>query len=121
MFVGITRDGFTFDILHHEIWQAVFRGPAIDQAGNVRVIQVGEDLALHQKAFDDGIGVHAALDELQRDLPIESLIRSSCEINGAHPAAANLANDFVGANALAYARLFVAGFVVVMVDQGAYS
>ena len=64
VFVAITRDGFTFDVLHHEIGQAVFRGPAINQPGNVRVIQVGEDLALHHKALDDRIRVHAALDEL---------------------------------------------------------
>ena len=55
-------------------------------------------------------------------MPIESLISASCEINGAHAAAANLANDFVGANALAYPRLFVDGpFIVVAVGKRIYS
>jgi hypothetical protein len=42
-------DGLAFDKLHDEVGQAVFGRAAVEQAGDVRVVERGEDLASLRK------------------------------------------------------------------------
>src|SRR5665213_1795019 len=94
-------DGAAFYILHGEEGDAVGGGPAVEQAGNIRVIQICEDLALVAEAAQDFLGVHAALDDFEGDLLDVFLVVAEGEIDGAHAAAAYLADDAIGAEALA--------------------
>jgi hypothetical protein len=41
--------------------------PAVEQARDIRVIEAGEDLPFRPEAPDDGVGIHPALEDLQRD------------------------------------------------------
>jgi hypothetical protein len=63
--VMITKlvDGFALNIFHGDKRQAVGRAP-INQTGDVRMIERGQDIALHRETADDGVSVHAPLDNL---------------------------------------------------------
>ena len=56
--------GHPFDVFHDQVGDAVFGHPAVQQAGDVGVVEVGQDLALLAKAGDDGVGVHPAFNQL---------------------------------------------------------
>ena len=60
------------------------------------MVQAGEDLPLGAEAADDGVGVHAALEDLQRDALVEHVVVAHREEHGAHAALAQLAHEPVG-------------------------
>ena len=67
MRVAVVVQRLPFDKLHDEVRQAVVSGAAVEQAGDVWMIERGEDLSLFAEAAQDEVGVHAALDQLDRD------------------------------------------------------
>jgi hypothetical protein len=66
------------------IGQPVVRGAAVEQTGDVRVIERREDPALGAKSLQHLRGIHAALDHLDRDVLLELTVDAICE----QPAAA---------------------------------
>ena len=72
--VAVLVDRPPLDVLHDEVGAAVLGGAAVEQLGDVRMVEVGEDLALGAEAADDLVGVHAAPDELDRDPLLELLV-----------------------------------------------
>ena len=70
MAVAITVERLPFDVLHHEVRQAVFSSSAIEQSADVWMIECGEYLSLFAKTAQDEVGVHPALDQFY--------CRSSC-------------------------------------------
>src|SRR5437016_564962 len=120
--VAVLIDGAALDVLHHEIWKTIGSRAAFEQTRDVWMFQIGEDLPLHHEPTQDDVRVHAAVDELDGDLLAILIVSPNGKKDRAHPAAANLANDFVGANALAYPRLFGADpLTVVSVGKGVHS
>ena len=99
--VAILVDRLPLDVLHDEVGAAVLGGAAVEQLGDVRVVEVGEDLALGAEAADDLVRVHAAPDELEGDLLLELLVGPLRQVDRAHAAPAELAHHPVGADALA--------------------
>ncbi len=81
--------GTPFDVLHDEIRQAVLGRVAVQQARDVRVIEAREDLPLVAEAAQHGLRIHAALDELDRDLLLVLPVGAPGEIDRAHAAAAD--------------------------------
>ena len=77
------------------------------------MLEGGEDLPLVAEAAQDLVGVHAALDDLERDALLELLVRALGQIDHAHAAAADLLDDAVRPDAHAGSeRRVVAGKAV---------
>ena len=92
-------------MLHHEVGQAVLRGAAVDQPGDIRVIQLRQDLALLPEAAHYGRRVPVASDQLDGDPLSVLLVVPLGQVDGAHAAVADLAQDPVGADAATPHRL----------------
>ncbi len=59
------------------------------------MLEAGEDLPLVPEATHDAVGVHAALEHLDRHALLERVIVADAEIHGAHAAMTDLANQAV--------------------------
>ena len=66
------------------------------------MLQPGQNLSLTLKPFENLIGVHAAFNQLHRHLLLELSFGSFGQIHSTHAAAADFADDFVGANVLPF-------------------
>ena len=81
------------DKLHDEIGRAVVGRPAIDQAGDVGMIEHGQDLALTAKSLKDVIGIQSAADDFDGDELMKRVVRAGGQVYGSHSTAADLSND----------------------------
>ena len=99
--VAILVDRQPLDVLHDEVRQAVLGRAAVEQPRDVRVIEASEDLALVAEAAQHRLRIHAALDELDRDLFLVLAVGAPREIDRAHSAAADALQDFPVADGLA--------------------
>ena len=95
MRVAVVDDRLPFDVLHGEVRPAVRRAAAVEQAGDVRMLEAGENLPLVPEAADDAVGVHAALEDLDRHALLERIVVADAKIDGAHAAMTDLANEAV--------------------------
>jgi hypothetical protein len=101
LLLNVLGDGAAFDILHHQVGNAV-DSSAVEEAGDIGVFEVGENLAFGSKAGDRiGSGQHAGND-LDGDLFAELIVFAEGAVDGAHSAAAEYAIDAVGAQPGAY-------------------
>ena len=94
--VAILDDRLSLDVLHREVRQSVRRRAAVEEAGDVRVLEAGEDLAFVPEPSHDGVAVHAALEHLDRDALLERIVIADAEMHGAHAAVPDLANEAIG-------------------------
>ena len=96
MAIAVRRDRLTLHILHDEERPAVRRCPAVEHGSDRGVHHQREGLPFSLEAGDDVLRLHAGLDDLQGDEPLDrpSLL---CEPHFAHPAAAEELNEPVGA------------------------
>jgi len=62
------------DQLHHEVGPAVGGLAAVEQARDAGMVEAGEDLPFASEAAQDLRRVHAALDQLQGDAPLEAAV-----------------------------------------------
>ena len=95
--VAVVDDRLAFDVLHREVRPAVRRAATVEQARDERMLEAGENLPLVAEAADDAVGVHAALEHLDRHALLERIIVADAEIHGAHAAMADLANQAIRA------------------------
>src|SRR4029079_18429781 len=93
--VGIVIERLAFDKFHNEVGQAVFGCAAVEQPGNVWVIECSQDLAFRAKAPENEICIHAALNELDRHAHLELAIDAYSFINSAHAASSHLASNLI--------------------------
>ena len=89
------HDRLPFDELHREVRPSVRRAAAVEQSGDIRMLEAGEDLPLVPEAADDAVGVHAALEHLDRHALLERIIVANAKIDGSHAAMAELRNEAV--------------------------
>ncbi len=92
------------DAFHHEVGPAVVIDPRVVQAGDVRVLQEGPDLALVRHALGQARALAQAR-QLERDLAFEDAVGPLGQPDAAHPAAPDLLDQPVGADELACQRL----------------
>ena len=64
--VAVLGDGQAGDVLHDEVGAAFGRGAGIEHLGDVGMFHERQRLAFGLEAGDDGTGVHAGLDQLDR-------------------------------------------------------
>jgi hypothetical protein len=94
---GVEIKRLAIDEFHHEIEEAVVGSPAIEQCGDIGMIQLSEDLALAVEGSKEVFGKHGAGDHLDGDGFAVGVISATGFKDGAHAAAAYLTGDLVGA------------------------
>ena len=110
MRVAVVIQRLPFDKLHDEVGQAVVSCAAVQETGDVRMIERGQNLALVAKAPQDKVGIHAALDQLDRNALVEFLVDAQRFVDRAHAAAADLALNSISAQAAPDHRIVIVGF-----------
>ena len=85
----------TLDVLHHEVGQSILRGPAIEQARDVRMIKPGQNLSFNAEVPQHRVGVHPRFDQLDRNLLLVLLVGALGQVHRPHPAAADFAKHAV--------------------------
>ena len=66
--------------LHREVRQTLECRSAVEQAGDIGVFQAGENLTLVPEAADDGLRVHAALQDLDRHPLLVGVVAADGEV-----------------------------------------
>jgi hypothetical protein len=97
----ILIDGLAFDVLHYQIWLSIGSRAAIEQTGDIGVIEAREDLSFLAEPIDNQIGFHAFANELDRHVFSKFCIGTHGQINRSHAAGTKLADEFVGSYTLA--------------------
>lgn len=93
------------DHLHHEIRLAVFCDAAVEQVGNVRVIQRRQNLPFGEEAVP-GVGRREADgEELQGDPLVELSVGTMSQKDASHASVPQLVDQLVGADAPAFKGL----------------
>ena len=96
---GVGGDGDAVDVLHDEVRLAVGGDAAVEQGGDVPVVEVGEDLAFVAEAADGEVALVAAAEELEGDAFLELVVGADPLVDGPHAADADEAGEGVGADA----------------------
>ena len=86
-------DGFAIDALHHEIRFTVGADAAIEQGGDVGMLQAGQDLPFAQETFARDRRVGTGADQLERGLLRVRAVAAFDRMHRAHAAAADGADD----------------------------
>ena len=94
-------DGLAFDVLHDQEWPAVGTDPAVEQGGDVAVLQAGEDPALAPETGQRGRLIEFEADQLDRDAPLVLVLPAQRLVDRAHAAEADETYHVVGAELLA--------------------
>jgi hypothetical protein len=104
--------------VEHEERPAVGGAAAVEQAGDAGVVEPGEDLALAHEAPDDRLRVHAPPDQLERRPLDEGPLVALREIDLAHAATAEQAEQAPGADPGAGGQAGLGGLLLsVLLDQ----
>src|ERR1035438_1214972 len=82
----ILTDGNAIDVLHHQIRRTGGGDAAIEQARDVRAIEIGPNLAFVAKPGGDGFILESTSDQLDRDLHTELPVVAVGEIDDSHSA-----------------------------------
>ena len=97
--VAVLVDRHALDVLHHQIGQALGGGAAVEQAGDVRVLEPRQDLALRAE-LPHALGIEPAAHHFDGDLLQELVVVALGEIHRAHAALAEHLHELVGAQTL---------------------
>ena len=73
LFVAVLDDGNALHELHYEVRAAGLGAPGIEHLGDIGVVHHRQRLTLGLEAGDDLPGIHAELDDLQRDAALHGL------------------------------------------------
>ena len=96
---GVAQQRFAVDVFHREVRTSIVGDAAVEQARDVRMFETREDLPLAQETRLHRIGIHAALDDLQRGALLELSVGAFGEQHHAHAAAAEFAQHAPRADA----------------------
>ena len=77
---------------------------AVQQAGDVGMVERGQRLPLRPKAAEGVVRHHPAPDQLDRDLLLILIVCSGRKIDGSHPPGGDESHQLVGADLLAHQR-----------------
>lgn len=97
--LAVVGEAEAVDVFHDDVGVAVGGVAAVEEAGDVGVLEAGEGLAFAEEAVEDEVGVEAAADEFDGDLGVVVVVVAFGEVDGAHATAAEFAEDAVGAGA----------------------
>jgi hypothetical protein len=103
-------DGDAVHVFHGQVEIAGLGDSAVEQPGDVGVVEPGEDLPLLAEALAKQVGGERQVNELDGDLLLELPVGAMRQVDGAHSAAAEQAIDLVRADALAPERFTRSSF-----------
>jgi hypothetical protein len=98
MLVAIDIDRTAFGVLHNQVRQTIGGCAGVEEARNVRMVQLGEDLHLVSEATPDDVAAETGFDQLDRNLLAIVFVVTLGEIDGAHSPASDLAHDAIRAD-----------------------
>src|SRR5262249_31662247 len=90
------------DILQHDVWRALFGSAAVEEAGDIGVFQMGQDLALVSESRYSRTANQLELECFDSDLFLELIVSANGQIDGAHSALAQWPHNPVGTHAAAH-------------------
>ena len=91
----------TVHVLHHHVRQLIVRGAAVEQARDVRVIEVGEDLTLDAEAAPTVRPIRTSAHNLDRDFLPVLVVHARREVYRPHAPVSQFAHHFVRAKTAA--------------------
>jgi hypothetical protein len=101
--VTVFGDWDAFDIFHYKVWSADLGGSSIKHMRNVGVFQQGQSLPFGLKASNYLLGIHARLDDFQRDPAFDwSLLFG--KVNYTAATFSQYAEEFVSTNLTAWSN-----------------
>ncbi len=98
--VAVSVDRRAINVLHHQVRPSVGGGASVEQARDVGMVKIRQHLAFVSKAGEDLVGVHAAFDQLDRNLLVVLLVGAFGEPDRAHPPGAQQPLEAVGTDKL---------------------
>ena len=104
--VAVLVDRPAIDVLHDQIGHSLGRRAPVEQAGNVRMIQTGKQLALLIKSPQQRLPAAAVTDELDGHLLLELAVVADRPVHRTHPATADDLFQAVRADAIRRRRQF---------------
>src|SRR5690348_10865860 len=107
MGVAITVERLPFDKLHYEVGQSVFGGAAVEQTGDVWMIEGGEYLSFFAETTQDEISIHAALHQFDGGALVELVVGARRFVHSAHAAASDFSFNSIRAEAAPDHRIFI--------------
>ncbi len=96
--VAVAVDGLALDELHHDVGGAVAGRAAVQEPGDVRMLEAGEDLALPSEVADRVVAGATDGNDLDGDPLAVLIVGTRGQIDDAHPAVTELAEHAVGAD-----------------------
>ena len=100
--IAVVVEADAVDVFHDEVGHAFLRRAAVEELRDVRMVEIGQYLALALQS-EFGLGVDEPVaPELDRDLLVELVVRAAGEIDHAHAARAEQPLDPVGPDHLAF-------------------
>ena len=103
--VAVAVDGLALDVLHHQIRLASRVGADVEQASDARVDEGRGDLPFLAEAPDQLRCAQVRPDGLERDQAVDLAVRPPREVDGAHAALTEDADDLVGSDAVRWLLL----------------
>jgi len=98
---GVLGDRTAFNVLHHQVGLPFVGRPAVENGGDVGVLQARQYLALLAEATLDELRSVSPTDQLQRDRLLERVVVAYRPVHGAHAPARDHGEDAVGTDAAA--------------------
>ena len=94
-------DGTSVHVLHHQVRVAVRADSAVQKPCDIRMIELGQDLALGAEPFREKLRAQVGAHHFQRRLLLELAVGAMGQVNRTHAARADLAVNPVFAESAA--------------------
>src|SRR5262249_31491701 len=95
--ITILGDGNPADELHDEVRTSLFRGPGVEDPGDMGMVHERQRLTLGLETGNHGTAIHAGLDNLQSNPAPDRLLLLG-DKNKSHAPFANLFHELIGAD-----------------------
>jgi hypothetical protein len=95
LFAAVNIDRAPLDAFHDDVWRAVLRRAAIEQARDIGMAEPRQSLALTLEAGEEKVRIHAAADQLDRDFSVILPIGALAEVDDAHTASPQFARQCI--------------------------
>jgi hypothetical protein len=97
--LAVLGNRLAVNVLHDDVRTAIVSAATVEDCCNVGMREVGENLPFTAKAADDQLRIQALSHEFYGDVLGIFGIAAYCQVDDAHTAAADFAEQFVGSEA----------------------
>ncbi len=100
--LAVPVDGVPRNVFDHVVWKPVVGGAAVQDAGDIRMIETSQDLPLAVETADQVAGVETPLEDFDRHLLTVRAVDAAGEVDHAHAAPGHDALEPVGPEPLPF-------------------